>query len=397
MILICTGGGFRVTRVLLFTASFGDGHNQAAYAVREALQARGVTVKLVDYVDWLNPAIRSFAKFSLMQGVQRVPTLYGLFYKSMSRIEPTSPLQRQLNHLGMSKMRRCIQVFKPDAIVSTFPTPTGVVSELRIEGAIDVPNLAVVTDYTAHRQWVNEQTDRYFVASESVQSELLSFGLQSKLVDVTGIPIRSKFRDVHVTSLLKRREELRKTEGFVPKRPVVLLMGGGGGVLGDVSEWESCMMSTDAQFVIVCGRNERLYRKFESFSSDRVRVLGFTQEIDHWMAMSDVLITKPGGLTVTESLAMELPMVLFRPIPGQEERNASYLLKAGAAVLAEDVAGATQWLHSFSQNPQQLSTMRAAAKRHAVRDSNERIASTIQDIAESYRFHHQTTSAYQSL
>jgi len=242
-----------------------------------------------------------------------------------------------------------------------------------------------VTDYTAHRQWYHTHTDRYFVATETVQNELVSFGIPPSLIEITGIPLRAKFSEAHVTSLLTQRDEFRRQENLTQDRPVVLIMGGGSGLLGDASEWETCIARVDAQFVIICGHNEKLYRRFEPLQSSRVHVLGYTLDVDRWMAMADIIITKPGGLTLTEALAMELPVLLFRPIPGQEEQNAKYALSTGAAVLAGSVEEATRFLKYICLHPQRLTRMRRAAKAQAILGGTERIAASIYDMAERHR------------
>lgn len=363
-----------MSKVLLLTASFGDGHNQAAYAVREALERRGLSVRVVDYVEWLHPAVRSFAKFSLLQGVQKVPKLYGLFYRSMSRIEPSSSLQRQLNHFGISHMKQYLRAYDPDVVVSTFPTPTGVLSELRGTGFTQVPNLAIVTDYTAHRQWIQEHTDLYFVATESVKREMVSYGVEPSRVEVTGIPIRSAFDESSAGHLLMQRVDLRHRHGLSTELPLVLMMGGGAGLLGDVSAWEHVVKRVDAQFCFICGHNERLRRRLQVLKSNRVIILGYTHEVDQWMAMSDMIVGKAGGMTVTEALAMELPMLLYRPIPGQEERNARFSVQIGAAQLAYDFRTAARLLAQAVENPGQLERMREAARKVNVRGGADRIA-----------------------
>lgn len=373
-----------MSKVLLLTASFGDGHNQAAFALRESLLSSGAEVKLVDYVEWLHPAVRSFAKFSLIQGVQRAPSLYGLFYKSMSRIEPTSPLQRQLNHIGMSQMKQCLRSFDPDVVVSTFPTPTGVVSELRALGHTRVPNVAVVTDYTAHRQWIHTYTDRYFVATETVKSELVRNRVASHLISVTGIPIRKQFNPDHVAILLAKRLTLRAEQGFLEDAPLVLIMGGGSGVLGNVGDWEELLRSSPLQFAVICGHNERLYRRFEPLASNRIKVVRYTSEIGQWMAMADLIVTKPGGLTLTEAMAMALPVMVYRPIPGQETQNARYALSTGAATLVEDVQSAAAFFKNIAENPTILGNMRRAAAQHVVSSAADVITSEILTLAGQY-------------
>jgi processive 1,2-diacylglycerol beta-glucosyltransferase len=368
-----------VSKVLLLTASFGDGHNQAAYAVNEALERRGVTVRVIDYVEWLNPALRSVAKFSLLQGVRKVPELYGLFYRSMSKIPPSSSVQKRLNHLGSEQMLKYLDEFNPDLVASTFPTPTGVMSELRGSGVTDTPNVAILTDYTAHGQWVHKYVDKYFVATETVKSELESCNVDPKYIHVSGIPIRSMF-DYPSEQLSLKRHELRAAYGIKSDSPLILMMGGGAGLLGDITSWEQVIQSSHAQFTIICGRNQRLYKRLSPLASGRVRILGYVSEVDEWMAMSDLIITKAGGITLTESLAMELPLLLYRPIPGQEEKNALYALQAGAARLFNDVDSARLFLDDIMKNPKRLERMKNAACHHKQLGAAEQIAEALLDF-----------------
>ncbi|QQE77154.1 glycosyltransferase [Alicyclobacillus sp. SO9] len=371
-------------KVLLLTASFGDGHNQAAFAAAEALKKRNIKVRVVDYTEWLNPALRSFAKFSLIQGVQRAPVLYGLFYRSMSKLQSTSSLQRQLNHLGMAQMKRYLRAYEPSVVASTFPTPTGVMSELREQGFTRVPSAAILTDYTAHGQWLQDHTDLYCTPTDAVACELEAHSVPQERLAVTGIPIRSQFSPQNSAAMLRKRVSHRRDEHFRSDKPLVLVMGGGSGLLGDVAEWMDVMEHVNLQFCVICGRNERLYRRLQPLESNRVRILGYTNEVDKWMAMADLIVTKPGGITVTEALAMELPMLLLKPIPGQEEQNAAFALHAGVARLASDVKAAGEFLQGLTVAPETLSNMRAATRRMSVRGAADTIADLLVDLGEQY-------------
>ncbi|MCL6633359.1 MAG: glycosyltransferase [Alicyclobacillus herbarius] len=364
-------------RVLLMSASFGDGHIQAANAVGEALRRRGATVKLVDYTEWLNPALRSFAKFSLIQGVQLAPALYEAFYRSMSRLDPDSSLQRRINRLGMAKFKRCLKAYAPDVVVSTFPTPNGVMAQLREQGFTSIPIVGVLTDYTAHGQWVQEHTDLYFVATETVGQELHALGVPMERIVVSGMPIRSRFEQAGSRQSAARRRELRSAERLDPERPLVLLMGGGAGLVADVSDWIEVMQASDLQFVVICGRNDKLYRRLHGLHGERIRVLGYTTEVERWMAMADVVVTKPGGITVAEALAMELPMLLYHPIPGQEVCNGQYVVDLGAARWIKDIQGAAEELNRLAAHPESLAAMRAAARAAYRRGAAGRIADTL--------------------
>jgi processive 1,2-diacylglycerol beta-glucosyltransferase len=369
--------GAEQVNVLLFTASYGDGHNQAAQAIMEEMERLGISVQLVDYVDWLHPAVRSFTKFSLVHTVTRLPSLYGLFYRSMSKIPPSSSLQRRLHHLGMSKMRRCLRQFSPDVVVSTFPTPAGVLSELKSKGLFSVPSIGVLTDYTAHGQWVQEHTDAYFVATENVASELAALGVDPLKIFATGIPVRSKFHPDRVRTLLAKRDVLRERFGFQRDVPLVLMSGGGEGLLGDTPEWEQVIRHSGLQFAILCGHNERLLRRYENLGEPRVKALGFRSDIEEWMAAADLMLIKAGGLTISEALAMQLPMAIFRPNPGQEQKNAAYATEMGAAMTVANVTEAEEFLRSVERNPEQLYAMRHTVGAVPRLGGAEEIVSTI--------------------
>lgn len=371
-------------RVLLVTASYGEGHNQAAHAVAEALEQLSVTPRIVDYTDLLHPAVRSLTKFTLLQGVQRVPSLYGLFYRSMSRMNPSSSIQRQMHHLGMQELKQFLKSWKPDVVVSTFPSPAGVVSELRRNHATDVVNTAIVTDYSFNGQWIAEHIDGYFVSTESAKAEFIRHGVAADKVYVSGIPVRERFADQAVQSLLARRMELRAEHDLSCDKPLFLLMGGGAGLLGDPAGWQRLIQRIDAQFVIVCGKNPRMRKMFSPLVDNRIRVLGYVTNIEEWMAMADLIVTKAGGITVTESLALELPMLIYRPIPGQEVENARFATSTGAAQLASSLAEAEAFLQSAVLEPSRLQRMRQAARGQShVRTAAMRIASQLVALAQT--------------
>lgn len=371
-----------MVKVLLVTASYGEGHNQAAHAVAEALEAHGATPRIVDYTDWLHPAVRSLTKFTLLQGVQRVPSLYGVFYRSMSRMDPASSIQRQMHHLGMQQLKDFLASWQPDVVASTFPSPAGVVSELRRTGRTQLPNAAIITDYAFNGQWIAENIDAYYVPVQSAKMEFISHGVSDERLHVYGIPIRARFNDSQVRLLLRERMQLREEQRLRRDKPLILLMGGGAGLLGDPANWQRVVKRIDAQFVIICGNNVRLRKLFAPLACDRVRVLGYVHNVEEWMAMADLIVTKAGGITVTEALAMELPMLIYRPIPGQEVENARFALATGAAELASNLVQAESLLEEVVADPGRLARMRASAQKlSAVRSAADQIAVSLIDLA----------------
>ncbi|MHB1684746.1 MAG: MGDG synthase family glycosyltransferase [Bacilli bacterium] len=325
----------KLRRLLILSASYGEGHQQAALAVRDALMDENpdLDLQIVDYLEMVHPMLNSVARYCYMKSVRFAPALYGLFYKGTSRIAPSSLIQRRLNHLGYEDLADYLSAYKPDVILSTFPTPAGVVSMLKEQGLIDIPAATVITDHAIHSQWIHHYTDHYFVGSEHVKRGLMIRGVDERRISVTGIPVRPAFLAAN------NRAEVRAKLGLEDDYPTLLIMGGAYGVLGDIVQICEELFQSDrrAQLIVVCGRNEKLRQTIEQLSKDAknpVWVFGFTREVHELMAVSDLIVTKAGGLTISEALAMELPMLLYRPIPGQETQNATFLVKSRVAVLA---------------------------------------------------------------
>lgn len=325
----------KLERVLILSASYGEGHQQAALAVQEALVARnpGVDVKIIDYLHTVHPMLNSVARYCYLKSVRFAPALYGLFYKGTSRITSRSLLQRRLNHLGLEDLAEYLHAYRPTVVLSTFPTPAGVMSLLKQRGLTDIPGATVITDHAIHSQWIHPCTDHYFVGSEHVRMGLIARGVSEHRISVTGIPIRPEFFNPVDTDSIRRRL------GLETDVPTLLVMGGAYGVLGDITQIceELFASKRRIQVIVVCGRNTRMRAQVEQLAQEAqnpVWVFGFSREIHELMAVSDLVITKAGGLTISEALAMELPMLLYRPIPGQETQNAAFLVKSRVAVLA---------------------------------------------------------------
>jgi processive 1,2-diacylglycerol beta-glucosyltransferase len=355
-----------VRKVLILSASYGEGHQQAAKAIREALwkEDPAVEVRIVDYLQMVNPILDAFARYCYIQSVRFIPSFYGFLYERTNHIKSTSWIQNRLNQLGIQELEQYVKAFDPEIVISTFPIPAGVMSVLKERGIIDVPTATVITDHAVHSQWIHPCTDLYFVGSDDVKKQLLQRGIPDEKVYVTGIPIRNIFQKPVDCSELYPKYQLN------PDLPIVLVMGGSYGVLKDIIKIceELFEYPKPIQVIVVCGRNSKLYEQIlrkAQHATNPVRVFGFVQEVYELMAVSDFIVTKAGGLTISESLAMELPMLLYRPIPGQEEQNAKLLVRSGVAVLAHTRKQVFEHLHNLlrddTQNP--LRVMSQNAKR----------------------------------
>ena len=317
-------------------ATYGNGHVQAARALAEAARALAPERRLysLDFFELVNPVLNAAARMAYLYSVRRAPRLWREFYVRTGRIPPDSFLQQRLYHLGIGSIRRVLEAARPSVVVSTHPTPGGVVAQLRREGLLpDALAVTVVTDYVLHSQWVHPATDLYLVACPEVAAELAERGIPPERVRVTGIPIRPAFAEP------VDRDAARARMGVRPGQCLVVVLTGAFGMMRGARE--ACRrlawLARPVELVVVCGHDHRLREVLSQELQEApnpARVLGFVDEVRDLMAAADVLITKAGGLTVSEALAAGVPMVIFAPIPGQEEGNAAYLEQRGAARVA---------------------------------------------------------------
>ncbi|PTQ56779.1 MAG: diglucosyldiacylglycerol synthase (LTA membrane anchor synthesis) [Candidatus Carbobacillus altaicus] len=351
-----------IRRVLILSASFGEGHRQASRAIKEELlQAYpDATAEIVDYIQSISPTWNKFAQFFYIQGIKRAPLLYGFFYKQFNRIPSDSTLSRSMSKIsliiGGNLFLEYLNTFKPDVVIHTFPSSASAHDTLLREGKTRVPSITVITDYAAHRQWIHSETSLYFVGAPKVADELIQEGVPQEKIRVTGIPVRQNFKQSY------NREALLKKHGLDAERPTVLLLAGAFGVSERIRELMAFLLDypLPLQVLIVTGRNRRLYEvmreQVESHqaagfegSFHRVKVYGFVDYIAELMAVSDLVFTKSGGLTTSEAVAMGVPMILFKPIPGQEKANADFLSDAGVAfvtqTMEEMVRLFDRWMH----------------------------------------------------
>lgn len=365
-----------LSKLLVLSASYGAGHEQAAVAVRDALlkMSPNTDVRIVDYMHHVHPTLDSIVKYCYLKSVQYAPALYGWFYKGTSQIPPSSLIQRQLNSLGIEDLEAELDTYRPDVVFSTFPTPAGVVSYLRSQGRTKVPSATVITDHAIHSQWIHPQTDMYFVGSQHVKHGLMARGIPASTVDVTGIPVRPQFLQTF------DKQALCEKYGLDLAIPIVLVMGGAYGVMGDIQQ--VCQELFDyphpVQTIVVCGRNERMKTQVSELlptAKNPAKVFGFVSEVHELMAMADLVLTKAGGLTVSEAVAMQLPMLLYRPIPGQEVQNAKFLVRQGVAVLAANRRQVSEHLHDLLvQHPAKIGQMRRRTLRVRTTNAAESIA-----------------------
>jgi processive 1,2-diacylglycerol beta-glucosyltransferase len=349
-------------RLAILSCNYGGGHRRAGEAVAAEWEAHtGGRAELVDYfAQFVHPVFDALTKFSYIQSVRHAPALYGLFYRLTGEVRPDSLVQRAINGLGMDGLDRYLLRQRPAVVCCVHCTPAGTMSDLRAAGRTTVPCLTVITDYVTHSQWIHPHVDTYCVPSESVGAGLLARGIPGDRIVVSGLPIEAKF----VRPL--RRETLAARVGIVPQVPVILVMAGAYAMLGGVGEVVRVLahFPRPLQALIVCGYDRRLedqVRAQTASSPHRFQVFGYVDNVEELMEVSDLLITKAGGVTVSEALVKRLPMLIYRPIPGQEEGNTEFLLRHGAALAPKTPAALHEALESLLAHPERLAAMQQAA------------------------------------
>ena len=349
--------------ILNLTADLGAGHRRASEALEQALkEARpGTTILTLNYIRFVHPLLDIISSSIYVNTVKVAPELYRRFYRVTKEIEPDSLWQTVLNNLGHRRLLRLLQKVRPRVILTTFPTPAGVVGELKRRGLVSAPLVTVVTDNAVHTQWVNPWTDLYIVASEKVLEGLGRRGIPAARVAVTGIPIDSRFSEDIPRDVLCAKYELN------PSLPTVLLLGSAYGMTHDVPELCRFLAHSKRrlQLLVVCGHDRvLLWRCLEAVerAKNPARVFGFVNTMHELMRVSDLAVTKAGGLTMSEALACGLPLVIHKPIPGQEEENSRFLVSSGAAVESRNVNKTRDMVFYLLDHPDELEAMRRNAK-----------------------------------
>ncbi|MGO4694284.1 glycosyltransferase [Paenibacillus sp. 2TAB26] len=348
-------------KLLILYASYGEGHLQVARAIKSAWEEHGnYRTVMVDLMAESHPWINEFAKRFYLKSYTHMPSLYGWLYDFTRLMKHDSLFGGLLHSFGTEKIRRILAVEQPDIVVHTFPSFA--LPKLKKRKSFHPPSYAVITDFDLHRRWVHPSVDRYYVATEDLRLELSSLGIPERAIQVSGIPLKHGFRATAASSELYERYKLN------PNQPIVLIMAGAQGVLPDVSQiCSSLLQNAEVQVALVCGHNlfmkniiEQQFQAHEGAS--RLQVYGFIESIHELMAISNCLITKPGGVTLSEAIAAELPIFIYKPVPGQEKQNALYLKSKGAAVVAYEVNELTEQILKLVHDPLRLTNSRQSTK-----------------------------------
>jgi processive 1,2-diacylglycerol beta-glucosyltransferase len=345
-------------RVLILTASYGSGHNRVAEALARELRRAGASVLVVDHFRTLvHPRFDEATQALYALVLRRAPGLWRLAYWWGDQLRGDSPLLLGANRLGAARLARLLDAAAPDHVISVHPTPAASLSFLGRRGRAIPSHTAVLTDFVAHGQWLSSHVDRYCAPAPEIADGLSRRGVPAARIAVTGIPVDAEF--AHPRDRVAARREL----GFSPGDPCALLMAGAGGVLGRLEEATRVVaaLSPPWQAVAVGGRDEPLRRRLQAIArgrEERIRVVGYVDNVWQLMAAADVIVTKAGAVTLAEALAAELPVVTFGSLAGHEVRNERFVAGAGAALRAPDGIALADALASLVADSRKLRAMR---------------------------------------
>ena len=316
--------------------------------------------------------------------VKTIPQMYRFLYNRAEQAAEVGPFRTWIHQFTATNLRSAIQSFRPDVVICTHAFPCGVMAEYKNQFADAPPVCGVVTDFAVHRFWMHQNVDRYAVATPEMRDVMAANGIDAERISVSGIPIAAAFGEP-----ISDVEALRARLDLPRERKIVLMMGGGLGI-GPLSTVMQALDSVEIPLcaVAIVGRSsrsaERVLEAAHSVSYP-VRVLGFVGNVADYMHAADLLITKPGGLTSAEALAAQVPMILFKPLPGQEERNTRYLVERRAAVRVRRAKDLTYAVASLLESPRALADMRIAMQGIAKPHAAAEVAATLLGLTETGR------------
>ena len=355
-------------KIMIFYASYGGGHLNAAKSINEYIlnNYENFDVELIDCMKYVNKTIEKVTTAAYREAAKKAPWVWGKIY-SDSQKGPLAHLSSRSNKIMAIKLLKLLREKQPDLIISTHPFGSQMCSYLKRKNKIHSKIATIMTDFAPHDQWLigSDFTDFYFVAHDKMKNYLISQNIPNSKIFVTGIPLSSRFLKKY------NREEVSKEFNLDKNKKNILFFGGGEFGLGKsktIEIFENLVKNSNhMQIIAIAGKNPKMKIAFEEIVSKNnaenyVRVLEFTNKVPELMSISSLVVTKPGGMTTTESLASELPMLIINPIPGQEEENAEFLENKGIAIWIKKNDNVAEVINNLFSNVQILENMRKNTK-----------------------------------
>ena len=370
-------------KVMIFYGSYGGGHLSAARSIKEYIESnyKNIEIQMVDCMEYISKTINKVTTKAYSEFAKRAPWAWGHIYKKSEK-GLMAKISTDSNKLMAYKLNKLLQEFVPDYVISTHPFSSQMCAYLKKKNKINFKLATVMTDYAPHDQWLlyPEEVNYFFVAHSGMRDALTKKGISKAKVFATGIPLSNRFLEHY-----NKKEILSEFELKQGKKRVLFFAGGEYG-LGKSKTFE--ILKTFAenfdnlQIIAIAGRNKDMKEKFTKLVDntsrhETIKILEYTDKVPELMSISDLVVTKPGGLTTTESLASGLPIIVINPIPGQEEENAEFLEKNGVAIWLKKEDNVKEVLENIFNNPDKMLDMKIKARLLAKKNSTQDICKII--------------------
>lgn len=381
-------------KIIILSASTGGGHMSAANCVKEYLNENGDSATVIDTLEYISPLLNKTVVEVYEHLAKKHPTIWKLMYTTTNK-KSLNKIVEIINKTISKKLIPLLAEEKPDLIISTHPFSTEMISHLKKNENLNIPLICIMTDYAPHRTWLSPNVDSYVVANEEMIEPMEEMGVEKNKIHPFGIPVDNDF-----FNFVNKKEEL-KNLGLRDDLPTILIMAGNFGLANIGKVFVKLQkVDLDFQIIIITGKNKGLFNDLKQLThgkrlrkrdkilakmhlknisekhlkimavkkSDEFKItkptklIYYTNEVDKYMHVSDLIITKPGGLTISEALACNLPMALFGTIPGQEEENANFLVGKNMAVKLENASGEENIIRNLLLNPEKLNFMKYNCK-----------------------------------
>lgn len=361
-------------RIILMYISEVSGHRSATLAIEQAIkliepQAEVMNINTFKYT---NPISEKIVNTVYMSIIKRAPKVWDYLYDNPSIVKKIEKMKDTIHKFNSPKLKNLFDSFNPDAVICTQAFPCGMVADYKKTFGSKLPLIAVLTDYVPHSYWIYEEVNYFITPSEEVRQRLMKKGVSADKIKIFGVPFDPKF------NRQASKDELRRKLRFSAGIPTIMIMGGGQG-LGPIKTIVKSLekVKRDIQEIVIAGTNKRLFKslskKIKKYRK-RIALFGFVKNINELMGMSDIIISKPGGVTTAEALAKRIPMIIVKPIPGQESNNTEFLTKKGAAIKIDVPKDTYLAVEEFLANPAKLRAMSECCARIAKPDASIDIA-----------------------
>ena len=368
-------------RILLMYISEVSGHHSATLAIEKAIKIISADAEIlnINAFQYTNPISEKIVNRLYMGVIKRTPQIWDYLYDNPIIVRRIEKIKETIHKFNSPKLKNLFDRFKPDAVVCTQAFPCGMVADFKKTYNSNIPLIAVLTDYVPHSYWIYDSVDYYITPSQEVSLRLMKKGVACDRIKSFGIPFDTKFNEPQDKKRLMQKFKLNVN------LPTTLIMGGGQG-LGPIKTIVKSLekIKIEIQGIVVAGTNKKLFaslkKRIKKYKK-KILLFGYVDNMNELMSISDIIITKPGGVTCAEVLAQSLAMIIVRPLPGQEANNTAYLTEKLAAIKIDNPKDINLIIEDLLENPGNLNHLRESARRISKPNASLDIAQFILNLS----------------